>query len=264
MVDFHGSVTDTALVLYASGNNFFAYKKLVDLFGEKYPDWKGRVFYETLPPGLLLKQLRNGGTITSGDLTFTARPDVMMAEKTASENWVNQGFLVDPVVSFATNQLTIMVPAGNPSHVKGLADLGRPHITLAMPNPAWEGVAAQIKAALVKAGGDALAETVYGKKVEDGTTILTRIHHRQTPLWLMQGRVRAGVTWQSEALFQEQIGHPITHVEIPPDQNVTATYSAAMAAGAPHPYVAKAWLDFIKSDEAFAILQGYGFKRYVP
>jgi molybdate transport system substrate-binding protein len=264
MVDFHGSVTDTALVIYASGNNFFAYKQLVDLFGDKHPEWRGRIFYETLPPGLLLKQLRNGGTVTSGNLTFTAKPDIMMAEKTASENWVKQNFLVDPVVSFATNDLTIMVRAGNPDRIRGLADLGKPRIVLAMPNPAFEGVAGQIKAALRKAGGDALANAVYERKVDEGTTILTRIHHRQTPLWLMQDRVRAGVTWRSEALFQEQAGHPIAHVDIPPEQNVIATYSAAMAANAPHPYVAKAWLDFIKSDEAFAVLQPYGFKRYAP
>jgi ABC-type molybdate transport system substrate-binding protein len=264
MVDFHGNLTDIALAIYASGNNFFAYKKLVDLFGEKYPDWKGRIFYETLPPGLLLKQLQNGGTITSGNLTFTVKPDVMMAEKTASETWVKQGFLVDPVVPFATNNLAIMVRSGNPEHIKGLEDLGKPGIVLAMPNPAWEGVAGQITTALQKAGGDALANAVYDRKVEDGTTILTRIHHRQTPLWLMQGRVQAGVTWRSEALFQEQTGHPIEHVDIPSEQNAVATYSAAMAAGAPHPYVAKAWLDFIKSDEAFAVLEGYGFKRYAP
>lgn len=264
MVDFHGSVTDPALVLYASGNNFFAYKKLVGLFGDKYPRWRGKVFYETLPPGLLLKQLQNGGTITAGNLTFTAKPDVLMAEKAASERWVSQGFLAAPVMSFATNDLTIMVPAGNPAHIGGLADLGAARVVVAMPNPAWEGVSRQIRDALVKAGGEALAEQVYDTKVANGTTVLTRIHHRETPLWLLQGKVRAGVTWRSEALFQEQAGNRIAHVDIPPAQNVIAVYSAALAAGAPHPDAAKAWLDFIGSDEAFAILSTYGFKRYAP
>ena len=41
-----------------------------------------------------------------------------------------------------------------------------------MPNPEFEGVARQIRAALVKAGGEALAEQVYGKKVKDGETVL--------------------------------------------------------------------------------------------
>ncbi len=194
MADFHGSLDDPQLVLYASGNYFFAMAGLVQAFGEKYPQYRGRVFFETLPPGLLLKQLLAGGTITSGNMSFTVRPDVMMAEKGASEAWVKDGRLAAPVVSFATNDLTIMVPKDNPGHVTGLADLGRPDLAVAMPNPAWEGVAAQFRASLVKAGGEDLAKAVYETKVASGQTVLTRIHHRQTPLLLMQGLGQAGVT----------------------------------------------------------------------
>ncbi len=261
MADFHGTLDRPALVLYASGNYFFAMRDLVRAFGDAYPAYRGRVFYETLPPGLLMKQIAAGGTVTSGNLTFTVKPDVMMAEQRASEGWVKDGRLTAPVVSFATNELTIMVPAGNPSHINGLADLGRPDLALAMPNPAFEGVARQIRASLVKAGGEALAVSVYETKVSDGTTILTRIHHRQTPLLLMQGLVQAGVTWTSEAIFQEQQGHPIAHVAIPPNQNTTAIYSAAMVRGAPHAEAARTWLTFIRSDAAFAALAPFGFKR---
>lgn len=262
MADFHGSLNDPALVLYASGNYFFAMAGLVRAFGDAYPAYRGRVFYETLPPGLLLKQMAAGGTVTSGNLTFTVKPDVMMAEQRASEEWVKDGRLAAPVVSFATNDLTIMVPAGNPAHITGLADLGRPDLPLIMPNPAFEGVARQIRTALVKAGGETLAKDVYEGKVAAGTTVLTRIHHRQTPLLLMQGLGQAGVTWRSEAIFQEKQGHPITHVDIPADQNVRAIYSAAMVSGASHAEAAKAWLAFIRSDAAFAALAPFGFQRF--
>ena len=261
MADFHGSLDDPLLVLYASGNYFFAMTGLVRAFGQAYPAYRGRVFYETLPPGLLMRQMAKGGTVTSGNLSFTVRPDVMMAERGASDRWVKQGKLVAPVVSFATNDLTIMVPKGNPGHVTGLADLGRPALAVIMPNPAFEGVAAQIKAALVKAGGAALATAVYTAKVADGTTVLTRIHHRQTPLFLMQGLGQAGVTWTSEAMFQEQQGHAIAHVAIPAAQNVRAIYSAAAVAGAAHADAARAWLTFIRSDAAFAALAPFGFQR---
>ncbi len=202
-----------------------------------------------------------GGTVTSGNLTFTVRPDVMMAEKAASETWVQEGRLTAPVVSFAANDLTIMVPKGNPGSIRTLADLGRPDLAIAMPNPAFEGVARQIRASLVKAGGEDLAKSVYTTKVDSGTTVLTRIHHRQTPLFLMQGLVQGGVTWTSEALFQEQQGHPIDHVAIPAAQNTRAVYSAATVASAPHPDAARAWLGFIQSDAAFAALAPYGFQR---
>lgn len=192
-------------------------------------------------------------------MTWTIKPDVHLAEHAASNDLVQKGRLVTPVVSFATNDLTIMVPASN--RIARLADLGRGGLVLAMPNPEFEGVAKQIRASLVKAGGEALAETIYGSKVRDGETLLTRIHHRQTPLFLMQHPAEAGVTWTSEAIFQEDIGNPISHVDIPVEQNTLAYYSAAMVAGAPHPDAARACLDFIGSDSAFKILEHYGFGR---
>jgi ABC-type molybdate transport system substrate-binding protein len=262
MSDFHGTLTGPALVLYASGNYFFALADMVRAFGEAYPAYRGQVFYETLPPGLLLKQMEAGGTITSGNLTFTIKPDVMMAEQRASETWVHEGRLAAPVASFATNDLTIMIPAGNPAHIASLADLARPDLAVIMPNPAFEGVAKQIRASLVKAGGEPLAHTVYDTKVAAGMTVLTRIHHRQTPLFLMQGLGQAGVTWRSEAIFQERLGNPIAHVDIPAEQNTRAVYSAAMVSGAPHADAAKAWLAFIRTDAAFAAMAPFGFQRF--
>jgi ABC-type molybdate transport system substrate-binding protein len=260
--DFHGSIDHPDLVLYVSGNYFFAVRGVVDAFEAAHPRYRGNVYYETLPPGLLIKQMEAGGKVTSGNMTWTAKPDVFMAELSASNDLVQQGKLAGPVLAFATNDLTIMVPAGNPAHVTGLADLGRAGLALAMPNPAFEGVARQIRASLVKAGGEALAEAVYGAKVKNGETILTRIHHRQTPLFLMQRLAESGVTWRSEAIFQEKIGNPIGHVDIPAEQNTLAIYSAALVPDAPHPEAARAWLEFIRSDAAFRVFEPYGFRRY--
>lgn len=262
LADFHGSLDHPELVLYASGNYFFAMGPLVKAFGDTYPQYRGRVFYETLPPGLLLKQMDAGGTVTSGNMTWTAKPDVYLAELAASNELVQSGRLIAPVVTFATNDLTIMVPAANPARIGGLPDLGRAGLALAMPNPEFEGVARQIRASLLRAGGEPLAQMVYGTKVRNGETVLTRIHHRQTPLFLMQHLVEAGVTWKSEAIFQEEIGNPIGHVDIPAELNTRANYSAAMVADAPHPVAARAWLDFIGSDGAFKILEHYGFRRF--
>jgi ABC-type molybdate transport system substrate-binding protein len=263
LADFHGSLDNPQLVLFASGNYFFALGELVTAFGETNPQFRGHVFYETLPPGLLLKQMDAGGTVTSGNMTWTVKPDVFLAELAASTQLVESGRLVAPVITFATNDLAIMVRAGNPARVATLADLGRAGLPLAMPNPEFEGVASQIRASLVKAGDEALAELVYGKKVRDGETVLTRIHHRQTPLFLMQHLVEAGITWRSEAIFQEEIGNPIGHIDIPTEINTLANYSAAMVAGATLAEAARAWLDFVGSDAAFKILEHYGFRRFV-
>ena len=211
---------------------------------------------------MLVKQIQNGGAITSGNMTWTVKADAYFAGLMKVKELIDDGLLVAPAVPYVTNTLTIMVPKNNPAHISGLADLAKPGVRLAMPNPEFEGVARQIKASLQKAGGENLAKAVYEDKVKDGSAILTRVHHRQTPLFLMQGRVQAGVTWQSEAMFQEQIGHAISHVEIPTDQNSTAVYAGAEVRGAAHPGAAKQWLEFIRSPEALHIFERYGFKPY--
>jgi len=119
-----------------------------------------------------------------------------------------------------------------------------------------------IQASLAKAGGEALRTRVYEDKVHDGSALLTRIHHRQTPLYLVKGSVDAGVTWQSEIAFQQQAGHPIEAVTIPADRNTTAIYAGAAVTGAAHPQAAADWLTFIRSPESFAIFERYGFRRY--
>jgi len=262
--DFHGSLDNPKLVIFVAGNYYFAMAPLVAAFEDQHSDLKGHIYYETLPPGILIKQMKAGGTITVGNATWTIKPDVFAAGAKKIDALVADKTLAAPSVTYASNDLTIMVAAGNPAHIERLQDLAKPGVHLSMPNPAWEGVVRQIKASLTKAGGDALTKAVYETKVANGETILTHVHHRQTPLYLMQGLADAGVTWQSEAVFQEQVGHPINHIAIPANDNTTAVYGAAVVNGAAHPAAAKAWLAFLKSPTALHIFESYGFKGAPP
>jgi ABC-type molybdate transport system substrate-binding protein len=262
MPDFHGNLDHPALVIYVGGNYYFAMAPLVHAFEALHPRLRGRIFYVTIPPGLLIKAMARGGTFTSGNLTFTVPPDVYAAGLKKVQAQIAAGRLTPPALPYATNTLTIMVPAGNPAHIRSLSDLGRNGVRLVMPNPAWEGIARQIMIALRKTGGPSLARRVYVTKVSEHQTVLTHIHHRQTPLFLMQGLADAGVTWKSEALFQEQAGHPLAHVDIAPMDNVTATYAAAVVRNAPHPKAARAWIRFLRSPVAQRIFAHYGFKPF--
>jgi ABC-type molybdate transport system substrate-binding protein len=259
LADFHGNPGDPLLALYVGGNYFFAMAPLVAAFEKIHPEFSGRLYWETLPPGLLVEQIKSGGTISVGNMTWTVKADAYLGDLANVERSVDAGLLVAPALRYASNTLTIMVAKGNPLHITGLADLARPEVRLGMPDGRYEGVARQIKESLQKAGGKALESRVYEEKVADGSTTLTRIHHRQTPLWLMQGRIDAGVTWQSEAVFQEQIGHPIGHVSLAPEVNSTGIYGGAVVAGAPHPAAARLWLQFLGSKQAQTIFEGYGF-----
>jgi molybdate transport system substrate-binding protein len=260
--DFHGNPSDPKLVLYVGGNYFFALAPLVKAFEMREPEYQGRIFWETLPPGLLVKQMDAGGTVTVGNMTWTVKPDVYVAGLQAVQRLVEAGKLEAPALPYASNVLAIMVPKGNPAHIAKLADLGQSNVRLAMPNADYEGITDQIKVSLKKAGGDALVTMVYETKAKDGSTYLTQIHHRETPMFLMQGRADAGVTWRSEAIFQEQLGNALAHVDIPDAQNATGIYAGGIVKGAAHKDAAQKWLAFLKSAEAMKIFERYGFKPY--
>jgi ABC-type molybdate transport system substrate-binding protein len=260
--DFHGNPIDPKLVLYVGGNYFFALAPLVKAFEANNPDLEGRIFWETLPPGLLVKQMEAGGTVTVGNMTWTVKPDAYLAGLQAVQRLIGEGKLEQPAVPYVSNILAIMVPKGNPAQIAKLADLGQRNVRLAMPNPDFEGITDQIKISLKKAGGEALVTAVYETKAKDGSAYLTQIHHRETPLFLMQGRADAGVTWRSEAIFQEQIGNAITHVDIPDAENTTGIYAGGVVKGAAHKDAAEKWLAFLKSSQGAQIFARYGFKPY--
>jgi molybdate transport system substrate-binding protein len=210
----------------------------------------------------LARQLRSG-SLHVGSLTVTALADVFMAGKRRMRAVRGYGSVGAPV-AYATNVLAIAVRAGNPKHIASLRDLGRSDVRVAMPNPQWEGIARQIELAYRKVGGEALVATIMVHKVRNGTTLLTQIHHRQTPMWLIASKVDAGPVWLSESLYQQRIGAPIATVRIPDSQNVRATYEAAVVRHAPHRKTAQAFVDFLQTPAALGIYRSYGFGPPVP
>ncbi len=256
--DLHGNPNHAQLVLFVGGNQFMVLPELVAQFEKLHPELSGRIFYETLPPGILRKQIAHHGAITLGNLTIQVQPDVYHAGARVLAE-MQKETQVESNVSYATNQLEIMVHAGNPHHISSLRDLGRDEIRLSMPNPQWEGVARQIGDSLRKSGGDELFRKVMETKVKDGSTYLTQIHHRQTPMRILSGQADAGVTWSSEVRFQESVGNQITGVEIPANENTTAVYAAGTLANAPHAAAARSWIAFLTSAEAQTIYRRYGF-----
>lgn len=262
--DFHGNITavtlhpKSSLVVFIGGNIFFVLPHVVKAFLKRYPNVK-HVFYITIPPGMLIRVWRHHNTVTLGNLTMQFAPDVYMAGAKKLHFTNKIGMTTGNIVTYGKNDLAIMTYKGNPDHITGLKSLGNPKLKLSMPNPAFEGIAEQIKASLVKAGGKQLEQSVYNYGVKSGRVYLTHIHHRQTPMRIMQKKSDAGVTWQSEAKFQEMIGNPITEINIPANQNTVALYGGAMMKTASNPAAAKEWLRFLKSKECLKIFQRFGF-----
>ena len=260
--DLHGNPLDAKLVLFIGGNQFFVLPRLIAGFVKQHPELAGHIFYETLPPGVLRKQMEQNDTITVGNLTLRVVPDVYEAGAKALDEMQREK-QAGRIVRYATNNLEIMVAAGNPKHIGGLKDLADPTVRVSMPNPETEDVARQVVDSLRKAGGEQLVQTIYKEKVQGGMTVLTQIHHRQTPMRILDGKSDAGVVWASEVKFQQKIGNHVTGVTIPESQNATGIYAAGIVQNAPHASAAAAWLAYLQSDAAKAAYSEFGFRPYV-
>ena len=64
---------------------------LVKAFEEKHQEYKGKIYWETIPPGLLVKQMKTGGTITSSNMTWTAKPDAYLAGLVKVKQLIEEG-----------------------------------------------------------------------------------------------------------------------------------------------------------------------------
>jgi len=263
IADLHGDIVDPQLTVFFAGNQFMVVHDLVEAFKQRHPQYQ-RVFVETLPPGILARQIETG-SLVMGNLRIALKPDIFTNSKASIADLQKQhGWFAD-TTDYARNPLAIMVAQGNPKHIEGLQDLARSDVRVSMPNPQWEGIAKQIEASYRKAGGDALDRAVMQEKVKDGSTYLTRIHHRESPLRVLQGESDAAPVWSTEAYFQQQILHrPVETIAIPAAQNVTATYTAARMKDAPHAQASKDFLAFMASAEAQAIYRKYGFQPATP
>ena len=191
-----------------------------------------------------------------GNMRISLKPDVYTAGKSRIDQMTEY---FSKTQLYAKNHLAIMVRKGNPMHVHELKDLGRNDVRVSMPNPEWEGVGKRIEEAYLKAGGEALKQTIMETKVKDSTTYLTQIHHRQSPMRILYDQSDAAPVWYTEAYYQQMINHPVELITIPQNENIQAQYIAGLMKTAPHPQAAEDFMNFLTSPQAKAIYKKYGF-----
>ena len=196
-----------------------------------------------------------------GNMRVALKPDIFTAGHGRMVALQKQHDWFAGTRNYARNRLAIMTYLGNPYHITGWHDLARAGLPICMPNPKWEGIAAHaIIPALRSTGGKALVNRIYQKKVDDGSTFLTHIHHRQTPMRIMEHKCDAGAVWYTEAYFHARMAnHPVSLVQIPPKQNHVVTYTAGIMRKAPHRKAAEAFMGFLTGPRGQAIYRHYGF-----
>lgn len=246
------------LVLFMAGNQFMVMDELLQTLQQVHPEIQ-RIFHETLPPGLELKQILAGGA-QFGDREIRVRPDIYSSvTEDAMKELSSKGYIVD-YFTYLHNKIVFMVPEGNPAGIKTVNDLGRDELRISQPG-ALEDISRHIITMYKEAGGDALVKRIMEEKRAEGTTILTVVHHRETPLKIEKGTVDVGPVWATEVVNARNKGLSVEAVEPGEklDQRDKVNYFITRLKNAPNPESAHKFLDFIKSRQAQEIYSRYGF-----
>ena len=251
-------LNEADLNLFMAGNQFMVMEELLEAFQKVYPEVK-KIFYETLPPGLELKQIL-AGRARFGDMEIKVTPDIYTAvSESAMQELMRRGLIEDYFV-YLHNRLVLMVPKGNPARIKDLKDLARDNVRISQPGP-LEDITRYIVEMYKKAGGEEFVHRIMEEKRAEGTTIFTLVHHRETPLRIVKGTVDVGPVWATEVIHAQTQGLPVEMVEVGEelDQRDKVNYYITALTNAPHPENARKFLNFIKSSEAQKIYAKYGF-----
>ena len=262
--DLHNlEIADSSdLVLFMAGNQFIAMGEIISAFQKEYPHIK-RIFYETLPPGLELKQILSGGAVF-GDKILDIYPDVYTSVNEKAMKILEQSghINMEDYHLYLHNRLTLMVVKENPASIHSVTDLARDDVRISQPDPENEDIAFLIMEMYRQAGGDRLVHRIMEEKRAEGTTIFTVVHHRETPLRIAKKTVDVGPVWATEVIHAK-VKSDLAFGVVEPgeefDQRDSTNYYVCKLKNAPHPDNAGMFLDFIISPSAQKIYKKYGF-----
>ena len=172
------------------------------------------------------------------------------ADVFASADDVNMQKVVDAQLNesapafFVGNRLQIAVAAGNPKQIGGLVDLAKPGLIVVLAGPTVP--AGRYAAdALQKAG-----VTVKPASQEvDVRAVLNKV---------ALGEADAGIVYVTDVI---SAGGRVSGVDILEQQQVIARYPITVVRGSKNPRLAKAYIDYLLSDDGQRLLAEFGFSR---
>jgi hypothetical protein len=263
-LDFHGNPAAAALVVYSDGNHHMALRECLSAFARRHPE-AGEPFYVTTPPAVLLALL-GAGRLRLGNLVIAARPHVFVSPPGILDRVVASGAMAVHVPFMRSRGNVLLVSKGNPKGIRRLKDLDRLDVRLFLSNPEHEAASYEVYrdtlAGLARRDGvtlEFLADTervVYGE----------RIHHREAPLAVAEGRADAALVYYHLALRYTRIfpdRFDLVSLDGAPDRPsvenvVTRLHAGLVGDGGAH---GRVLLEFLLGAEAAAIYAHHGLAR---
>jgi len=174
-----------------------------------------------------------------------APADVFAAADQPNMQKLVDGGLADgkPAV-FTQNKLQIVVQAGNPKKITGLADLANPNLVVDLCAPAVP-CGSYASQSFARAN----VKVTPKSQEQDVKSVVTRVS---------LGEADAGIVFTTDV---KAGGVTVAGVDIPVDQNVVATYPIVRVKGTRNPVTANAFIDWVLGAMGQKVLTQYGFTR---
>jgi molybdate transport system substrate-binding protein len=217
------------LTVYAAASLQAAFDELATQFEQRHPS-------------LEVQPLTYDGSSTLATQIVEGAPaDVFAsADEPNMQKVVDEGLASDPEL-FATNTLTLVVPAGDPGGVDGLDDLSDPDLTVvlcAAEVPCGAASATLLSRAGVKASVDSYEQNV--------TAVLTKV---------AAGEADAGLVYVTDA----STTRAVDAIEVVAGEDVVNRYPIVALQDAANPRAADAFVRFVLGDEGRRVLSDLGF-----
>lgn len=191
-------------------------------------------------PGVRLLPISFEGTqALATSLEAGATPDVVAVVDPAA---LGSNVVTGTMLAFASDPLRIVVKANDPAGIQALSDLARPGISVVLPDPSLP-LGLKVEQALAAAGVRLAAATTS----LSAPTIVQQVG---------AGTDDAGIVEASDVVTG---GTPVTGVAIPASDQFPTTETAAAMGGTPNQSVAAAFVSFLETGPARALLTAAGF-----
>jgi len=146
---------------------------------------------------------------------------------------------------FARNSMVIAVKPGNPKSVRSIADLAALSFIALCGKTVPCGVYAS---SVLTRAGVVVAESKVTRGIDVKATLSA----------VSNGDADAAIVYKTDVLAAKKT---VIGIDIPSAQNVKAMYGIAPVRGSKNPANAKAFIDFVMSEQGWQILKSFGFER---
>jgi molybdate transport system substrate-binding protein len=198
--------------------------------------------FEAAHPDIEISVSYGGSSALAEQIVSGAPADVFFsADEATMKTVADAGLAVAPEV-LLTNTLQLVVPAGNPADVDGLADLADPGLVVALCDPSVPCGAAAAR--LLELAGVSPSVDTYE---DDVRAALTKV---------ALGEVDAALVYRTDVAAA---GHAVEGIEVPLAELVVNRYPVALLSAASNPDAAQEFIAFLHSAEGREVFERAGF-----